>query len=292
MNPELWKLLAKVRLDRRRGTGGSEFSFRLKRDAEGWHRIRVTGKQGAFDATVMLRRGNSDLRVFEQVFVDNDYNLRRLRRWDEICRLYEQLAAAGTPLILDLGANIGLASLYFAKNWPLARIVAVEPDARNYDAIRRNVAAYPMITPVRAAAASEDGAVKIANPDSDAWTFRTVAVAADSQEAIPALSVDSLIARFGPLSEGHRPFIAKIDIEGFEADLFAQNVAWIARFPVIIIELHDWMLPRQGTANNFLRAIAQHNRDFIHIGENVFSIANDFPAEGAVVSSASQTAKA
>jgi hypothetical protein len=35
------------------------------------------------------------------------------------------------PLILDLGANIGLATLYVAKNWPKAHIIAVEPNKAN-----------------------------------------------------------------------------------------------------------------------------------------------------------------
>jgi len=34
------------------------------------------------------------------------------------------------------------------------------------------------------------------------------------------------------------------------------------------------MLPRQGTSRNFLKCIANLDRDFLHIGENIFSIRN------------------
>ena len=71
------------------------------------------------------------------------------------------------------------------------------------------------------------------------------------------------------------PFIVKIDIEGFEDDLFSMNTEWVSMFPLFIIETHDWMLPRQGNSRNFLSVIASQNRDFIHRGENIFSISND-----------------
>ena len=70
------------------------------------------------------------------------------------------------------------------------------------------------------------------------------------------------------------PFIVKIDIEGFEAELFSRNLEWLDRFYVLIIELHDWMLPRQRSSQSFLRAIGALDRDFLYAGENVFSIAN------------------
>jgi hypothetical protein len=46
--------------------------------------------------------------------------------------------------------------------------------------------------------------------------------------------------------------------------LFSKNTDWVALFPVIIIELHDWLMPGEGRSNNFLRTIAQHDRDFWH----------------------------
>jgi hypothetical protein len=44
------------------------------------------------------------------------------------------------------------------------------------------------------------------------------------------------------------------------------------RFPVIIIELHDGMLPAQCKSRNFLQVMAGRDRDFLLRGENVVSI--------------------
>jgi hypothetical protein len=76
-------------------------------------------------------------------------------------------------------------------------------------------------------------------------------------------------------SAGAVPFIAKIDIEGAERDLFQEPTAWVDHFPLLIVELHDWLLPKQRTSEPFLKCVSQRDRDFVHIGENVFSIRND-----------------
>ena len=69
--------------------------------------------------------------------------------------------------------------------------------------------------------------------------------------------------------------ILKIDIEGFENELFSKNTEWIDNFPIIIIELHDWMLPKTCKSSNFLSSISKKNRDFLYSGENIFSIKNE-----------------
>jgi FkbM family methyltransferase len=269
------ELLQKLFLDRRPFCGRSEFSFHLRPGSQKWRKIYIAAREGTFRTTVMLRRRSSDVWTFSQVFADNEYNLRRLPRWDEICELYDHITTADkTPLILDLGANIGLASLYFTKNWPKARIIAVEPSEENYHVLCQNIAGHCNVQPIMAAIASEDGAVEIANPNAFEWAYRTVIASAESADTVSALSIQSLL-QIAPSARGYCPYIAKIDIEGFEKDLFLKNTDWVTLFPVIIIELHDWLMPREGSSNNFLRTIAQHDRDFLFLGENVVSIAND-----------------
>jgi hypothetical protein len=72
-------------------------------------------------------------------------------------------------------------------------------------------------------------------------------------------------------------FILKIDIEGAESDLFSRHTEELDRFPLVIIELHDWLLPRESNSCNFLKWYVEKGRDFVHFGENVFSISNTIP---------------
>jgi FkbM family methyltransferase len=266
-------IFAKMLFDRRRHRGRTEFSFRPRFGNGGLSGIDLKAKEGAFRAAVELRPNSSDLSVFAQVFVDNDYNLRRFRRYPEICRLFKEIERGKTPLILDCGANIGLSSLYFAKNWPLAHVIAVEPDQANFEIMRRNVAAHANIQAVEAAVCGEDGPVRIMDGGAQEWARRTERASGEALDRITGLSIQSLIAMAPPPRE-YQPFLIKIDIEGAEKDLFSCNREWIARFPILIIELHDWMLPGQGTSRNFLEAIAPLDRDFVFVGENIFSIAN------------------
>ena len=75
--------------------------------------------------------------------------------------------------------------------------------------------------------------------------------------------------------EGCFPFAVKIDIEGAEREVFSANTEWIEHIPVIIVELHDWLLPKKATALPFLRAVSRYDRDFVQVGENAVSIANN-----------------
>jgi len=258
MKSEL-KTLVKMFFDLRSHRGRSEFRFRPRFGFGGLSGIDVKAREGDFYAPITLRPNSSDLSVFAQIFVDNDYNLRRFRRYSEICRSFNAIDSGMTPLIVDCGAKIGLSALYFAKNWPSAHVVAAEPDPGNFELLRRNVAAHTNIQPVFAAVGGEDG--------------RTERVPGDAPDAITGLSIESLIA-MPPPPQVYQPFLIKIDIEGAEKDLFSCSRDWIDKFPILIIELHDWMLPGQATSRNFLEAIAPLDRDFMHYGENIFSIAN------------------
>jgi tRNA1(Val) A37 N6-methylase TrmN6 len=48
-----------------------------------------------------------------------------------------------TGTIVDAGANIGMASIFFAQKYPDAKIIAVEAEASNFAMLARNVQPYP-----------------------------------------------------------------------------------------------------------------------------------------------------
>lgn len=47
------------------------------------------------------------------------------------------------PVVVDVGANIGMFSLWAAGKWPGARLFSFEPVPRTFEALRRNVAHLP-----------------------------------------------------------------------------------------------------------------------------------------------------
>jgi len=56
--------------------------------------------------------------------------------------IYEYQSPEKRPLILDCGANIGLATIYFKTMYANARIVAFEPDPSIFDALEFNITSF------------------------------------------------------------------------------------------------------------------------------------------------------
>jgi hypothetical protein len=76
---------------------------------------------------VSLRVGTSDVATFIQVLVNREFESPNL--------------PVTANAIVDLGANIGLATVFFGIKYPGARILAVEPEDNNYAITVANVSA-------------------------------------------------------------------------------------------------------------------------------------------------------
>jgi FkbM family methyltransferase len=221
------------------------------------------------ERTFRHRGTPADRGVVAQMFESQDYSFNRLQRGAELYALYEELVRSGRrPLILDAGANIGAAAVFFAMHFPRAHIVALEPAANNFELLRANVAGLDVDARC-AAIGAQDGEAALVDPGEGEWAYRTAPGA-----GVPVHAASRLVAE--KLAAGYQPYLAKIDIEGGEAELFSRDTGWAERFALLIVELHDWLLPRAGSARNFLRWAAERDRDFVYVGENVFSIANEW----------------
>jgi FkbM family methyltransferase len=58
--------------------------------------------------------------------------------------VYKCILSDDTPYILDCGANIGLSIIYFKQQWPNAKIVAFEPDTKNFFYLTRNMVSFQL----------------------------------------------------------------------------------------------------------------------------------------------------
>ena len=87
--------------------------------------FRVDRKGVSFP--IYLRLNSSDVPTYEDLFAKGDYGFS---------------VQKSPTTIVDAGANIGLASVIFANRWPDATIIAIEPEAGNFDLLKKNVAPY------------------------------------------------------------------------------------------------------------------------------------------------------
>jgi FkbM family methyltransferase len=202
----------------------------------------------------LLRIRSSDVPTYGQVFVAQEYNFS---------------AAIQPEVIIDAGANIGLASIYFANKFPNAKIIAIEPEASNFALLKRNVAPYPQIVPVQAALWHRNEEIDLVDPGLGNWGFMTEKKGSAEQlegstcHAVRAMTVDRIMADH----QLTRVDILKIDIEGAEREVFSDTSSWINKVNSVIIELHERM--KAGCNRSFYCGSNGFDREWLQ-GENVF----------------------
>lgn len=229
------------------------------------------------DAVLEFRPNTSDEAVLDQIFSKKEYALDKLPCWDFIRETYENILSRGQkPLIIDGGANIGAATIWFSAMFPEAVIVAVEPAAENVELLRRNIppkCAFPVV----AAIAGTQGQARVFNPRGHHWGYRTESIADGDGESVAMLTIADL---FDQAREKHDavPFIVKLDIEGGETSVFAGECAWLDATPLLIIELHDWLIA--GSGDSYRAAMKKRLRPEFRIGENLVSA--NIPADRTV----------
>jgi FkbM family methyltransferase len=215
----------------------------------------------------VIVRGLADQVVFAEVFLRGAWSTDRLRLGPMIRHRYDTEVAKGrTPLIIDCGANAGYATRYFGLEYPDAHIVAIEPDRGNIAVAEQNCASVS-VDFVCGAVASDAGTGRIVNPMAEPYGYRVSRT--DDGETTLVTIVDLLSAYDATI---YAPFLIKIDIEGGEADLFSSNTSWLDRFPVLMIELHDFMLPGEASSRGFFRELGMCHRDVIISEGSVFAI--------------------
>lgn len=151
---------------------------------------------------------------------------------------------------VDLGANIGLASVIVKERFPDCRVLAFEPHPANFKMLSMNA---PFAESFQAAAWSQDGHISFVN---EAANFNAFAVKEGG--SIPAYSMKSIVAMAG----GAITFL-KMDIEGGEVELF-RDPSWLSAVKVLAIEFHgDSRLHCR-----FDEAIAKYGMRIIHDSKN------------------------
>jgi FkbM family methyltransferase len=226
--------------------------------------------EGRPERQFYFRAKTSDEGVITQVFRQQQYGFHRWRRAGEILKFISHRHQEGRrPLVVDAGANIGASVVYFDQKLPAAKIVAIEPAIANFDILKLNTQGLDVDLRLAALGAAR-GHVKIIDPGLSHWGYRTEQSEPDST-TVPIVSVNEIYDGYG---EEFFPLLVKIDIEGGERSLFDQNVEWVCKTPIIVIEPHDWMLPKQNTVRGLLRLLANEDRDILVQGENIIAIAN------------------
>ncbi len=146
-----------------------------------------------------------------------------------------------SAIVVDLGANIGLTSVWFYRQFQCESIIAVEADESNARLAEENFLLNSIPGEViHAAIGPRDGWVRFAKSDESNAGHVIEGHPVENQacghgEEVRMVSMRTVMER---LPAGRRIDILKVDIEGGEGVLFDGDLSWLGRVDGIVIELH------------------------------------------------------
>jgi FkbM family methyltransferase len=162
--------------------------------------------------------------LFEEVFLERDYAVD---------------LGNDHPRILDCGANIGMATLWFALRWPGARIEAFEPNPEAVAALRRTLednglASRVTLHPV--AVGRSEGRASLA-ADAERGASLTASLAPGRGEGTNRHQVE--VRRLSDFV-GEGVDLLKLDVEGLELEVLDElrTAGALERIRHIVCEIH------------------------------------------------------
>ena len=167
----------------------------------------------------------------------------------------------GGGTLLDIGANIGLVSIPATERAPI-RTLAFEPDPRNAELLRRNVALHGLeerIVVHERALFSSDGTMSLGRDTHNHGDHRLLAecgdTPSDSAEAAPVTTARlASILDAKALAALPRPIVAKIDTQGAEVDVLEGAGDAVRTVSHAIVEVWPAGLARLGRSLSELRS--------------------------------------
>jgi len=169
---------------------------------------------------IYLRTYAGDIRMFYEIFLEQVYKL-------------SPAVSFVNGVIVDAGANIGMAAMYFYGLFPEATVYCIEPAGENAALLAMNMArgiSTGKVHITQAALYVQDGEVNISG---NKWAYN-IAIDTMGHAMVPSISMDSFLQK----NKLERIDLLKIDIEGAEAFIFFPNAGWLKKVNAILIEIH------------------------------------------------------
>jgi FkbM family methyltransferase len=145
-------------------------------------------------------------------------------------------------IIIDCGANIGLSTLYFRRQFPNSVIISIEPELSNFNMLLKNTSNYDKIDCLHAAVWNKNSKVNVIDNGGGVASFITKEPGEDGNiiEQITSFTIPEIMSKYSV------EFIdlIKMDIEGSEFELFDYNPKeWTGRINMLAVELHEGLKP-------------------------------------------------
>ncbi len=202
---------------------------------------------------VALRPGTSDEPTFIEVFVHRQYDF--------------DFGGLKPKLIIDGGANVGFASLWFKSLFPESAVVAVEPEHSNCLQYLQNLREYENTKLIEGALWPVAGTGYLVKQQGgtplEHWAFQVSDTQIEGCIQTRLITIGEIFNESGASTID----LLKLDIEGAEAELFAEGTeSWLPHVQNLVIEFHELLRP--GSAQRIIEKLASSDWQISERGNN------------------------
>lgn len=176
---------------------------------------------------ICLRTYAGDIDIFYEIFYKEIYKLDCI---------------TDNAVVIDAGANVGFAALYFLKQMPNATIYCIEPDPDNFICLQKNLKVELESGKIKAVLAGLSDKDGLMNLEKNSLKYNSSLVKTPSENSIEVItySVDSFLKKFVV----DKVDLFKIDIEGAEENIFESDTSWLSNVDEMLIEFHSEKIKR------------------------------------------------
>jgi FkbM family methyltransferase len=223
--------------------------------------ITVTVDLRTLGPAVTLRSHTTDISVLKELLVGNTYE--PLPQDDAV------------RTVVDLGANVGLSYRWLRARYPNARFVCVEPDPGNLEILRANVRAIDAQAIIHGACVGASERRVTMATTSGEWGFRMSDADGDGDGDGGDVDVITMASLLEDAGFEHVD-VLKCDIEGAEAEVFADCGSWIGRVDAMSVECHSDVLATEAllasVSENGGRFSVRHLEANPHLGFDIVTL--------------------
>lgn len=180
---------------------------------------------------IYLRNRTYDTNIFYQIFIEEELEMKYNGRINNI---------------LDLGANIGLSTLFFLRKYPETSIISVEPDLNNFKVLERNTCNYGNVKRLNSGIYGKNCTLYLVDIGEGEASYRVLEFSNGYRiiNEVNCIDISTLKLRYGI---GQLDII-KMDIEGSESScLIANSHDWLNQTKYLLVEIHDGLIPGLST---------------------------------------------
>jgi FkbM family methyltransferase len=197
--------------------------------------VSIRGEADLGDYCFLVRRRTTDVQVAQQVLMQKDYQ-------PLVDLIFRQRQQQSIEYIVDAGANVGYATIFFKKIFARSACFPVEPDTGNYGLLLENIRVNNLenVFPVKAALWTSAKKLTISRSfrDGKEWSISVAETDNNGIGTIQGITV-------GAFMEEHllpRIDVLKMDIEGAEAFIFSRDShpeQFLAKVRFLALEIHE-----------------------------------------------------